>query len=326
MKKLHIWFLAGWLLAGCGRVATPSPEAGLTAESSPSAQARAATATATPPATATPRPVTPVATSTPTVTPTPVIYAVQSGDTLLKIAIQFDRPVEAIQEANGIIDPRFLQIGQELVIPPPETDPEAPPSPTPTPPPLEIEALNFQETRQGTLWGLGEVSNPGDEYLTEVVVEASLFDGSGVLLAREATYTQLDVVPPEQAIPFAILFDSPPDEFAQYQVVAVSGVPLSEQARYYFELEPIEVQGRQTGVATYELQGQLRNTGSGDVEAIRLVAVAYDDRDRVLAQRQAELAVTVLKAGAITPFEIELTITRGIVDNYQVLAQGLAAQ
>ncbi len=324
MRKLVIWLLLGWLVTGCGRVVTPAPEAAIKVQPTPTAQPIAATPI--PPATTTPRPVTPVATPTPTVTPTPIIYAVQSGDTLLKIAIQFDRSVEAIQEANGIIDPRFLQIGQELVIPPPEIDPEAPPTPTPTPPPLEIGALNFIETRQGTLWGLGEVANPGNEYLTEVVVEASLFDAAGVLLARAATYTQLDVVPPHQAVPFAILFDSPPGDFAQYQVVAVSGVPVSDQSRYYFELEPFDVQGSPIGVSTYRLSGQLRNTGPSDAESIRLVAVAYDATDKILAQRQAELAVSLLKAGATTAFEIDLIIPRGIVDHYHVLVQGLVAQ
>ncbi|MEW5961116.1 MAG: FxLYD domain-containing protein [Chloroflexota bacterium] len=324
MKKLAIWLVLGWLLSGCGQVVTPTPAA--VVKTQPPPTARQAAATPAPPPTATPRPVTPAATPTPTVTPTPIIYAVQSGDTLLKIAIQFDRTVEAIQEANGIIDPRFLQIGQELVIPPPETDPAAPPTPTPTPPPLVIEALNFVETRPGALWGLGEVANPGDEYLTEVVVEAALFDGAGVLLARAAAYTQLDIVPPHQAVPFAILFDSPPGDFAQYQVAAVSGVPVSEQARYYFDLETFDLHGDPTGVSTYRLGGQLRNTGAADAESIRLVAVAYNAEDKVLAQRQAELAVSLLKAGAATTFEIDLIIPRGMVDHYRVLVQGLTAQ
>ncbi len=321
MPRLIWWIIAASILTGCGRLVTPTPQANVTFSPSPSPTRVVATSTARP--TATPRPVTPIASPTPTVTPTPVIYAVQAGDTLLKIAIQFDISTEAIQEANGIIDPRFLQIGQELVIPPPETDPEEPPTPTPTPPPLDIEAVNFVETRQGTLWGLGEVSNPGPDYLTQVVIEAALFDDAGVLLAREATFTQLDVVPPNQAVPFSILFDSPPGEFAQYQVVAVAGVPLSGQTRYYFDLEAFDLRGSPEGIATYRISGQLRNTGQSDAESIRLVAVAYDENGRMLAQRQAELAVSLLKAGAISSFDIDLIIPRGNVDHYDVLVQGL---
>ena len=109
-------------------------------------------------------------------------------------------------------------------------------------------------------------------------------------------------------------------------MVAVAGVPLSEQARYYFDLEPFDLQGSPEGAATYRLTGQLRNRGSVDAESIRLVAVAYDQDDKVLAQRQAELAVRLLKAGAATPFAMDLIITQGIVDHYKVLVQGLKAQ
>ena len=124
-------------------------------------------------------------------------------------------------------------------------------------------------------------------------------------------------------MPFAILFDTPPSSFAQYQVSAVAGVPLSERTRYYFDLETFDLRGSPEGVAIYRVNGQLRNRGSVDTEAIRLVVVAYDEEDRVLAQRQAELAVDVLRAGATTPFELDLLIAKGIVDRVEVLAQGL---
>ena len=325
MKQLTWWFVVACLLTGCGRLVTPTPESpALNLEPTPSPEITAPTNTPHP--TATPRPATPLATPTPTVTPTPLIYTIQSGDTLLDIAIRFDRSTEAIQEANGIVDPRFLQIGQELIIPPPKENLEDPPTPTPTPPPLVVEGINFLETQQETLWCLGQVSNPGCESLSEVVVEASLYDGTGVLLAREAAFTQLDVVRPDQAAPFAILFDTPPSSFAQYQVVAVAGVPLSEQARYYFDLEAFDLRGSQKDVSTYRLSGQLRNWGTIDAESIRLVAVVYDEDNLVLAQRQAELAVELLKAGAITPFEMDLILPHGVVDHYEVLVQGLKVQ
>jgi LysM repeat protein len=284
------------------------------------------TPTSTPRPTATPRVATPIATATPTITPTPIIYTVQPGDTLLKIALQFDRSGEAIQETNGIVDPRFLQIGQTLIIPPAKEGPDNPPTPTATPLPLDITAINFQKTSQDTLWCLGVVTNPGPLPLTQVVIEASLLDSGGALLAREAAFTQLDVLQPGRSSPFAILFDSPPSSFAQYQIGAVSALPWSEQTRYYFDLEVFDLQGSPEGIATYRVTGQLRNRGLIDAEAIRLVIVAYDQDERLLAQRQAELAVNILKAGATTPFEIDLIIRQGVVGHVEVLAEALQAQ
>jgi LysM repeat protein len=54
---------------------------------------------------------------TPTPTPTPVVYIVQSGDTLLGIALAFDVDADALAARNGIEDPRNLQTGQRLIIP-----------------------------------------------------------------------------------------------------------------------------------------------------------------------------------------------------------------
>jgi LysM repeat protein len=54
---------------------------------------------------------------TPTPTPTPVIYVVESGDTLLQIALQYGVDVEALATRNGIDDPRSLRTGAKLIIP-----------------------------------------------------------------------------------------------------------------------------------------------------------------------------------------------------------------
>jgi uncharacterized protein YkwD len=74
------------------------------------------------PVTVTPSPTAPTPTPTPTVSPTPtlepVYYIVEPGDTLLEIALDYDTTVEAIMLANGLADPRALQIDQQLIIPP----------------------------------------------------------------------------------------------------------------------------------------------------------------------------------------------------------------
>lgn len=63
-----------------------------------------------------PGPATPLPSPVPS--PTPLNHIVQAGDTLLALAAQYDTSVEAIMIANEISDPRGLQIGQELLIPP----------------------------------------------------------------------------------------------------------------------------------------------------------------------------------------------------------------
>ena len=80
--------------------------------------------TATPTATPTPQS-TPAPTATPTSTATPSpgsqVYVVQSGDTALGIAFQFDITMAQLAAANNTTEAglRTLQIGQRLIIPPP---------------------------------------------------------------------------------------------------------------------------------------------------------------------------------------------------------------
>ena len=47
----------------------------------------------------------------------PPVYVVQSGDTLGKIATEFDVPVADIMAANGLDNPNVINAGQSLIIP-----------------------------------------------------------------------------------------------------------------------------------------------------------------------------------------------------------------
>jgi len=65
------------------------------------------------------------ATETPTEAPTAtpaslVVHVVLPGETLSSIGRQYGVTYQAIMEANGMTDPNLLQVGQELIIPPPE--------------------------------------------------------------------------------------------------------------------------------------------------------------------------------------------------------------
>ncbi len=71
------------------------------------------------PVTATPTPRTPATPkSSPTPTSAPISHTVQKGEVLLSIAEEYDTTVEAIMLANDITNPRTLQVGQQLIIPP----------------------------------------------------------------------------------------------------------------------------------------------------------------------------------------------------------------
>ena len=104
-------------------VATSTPRAAGAATPVSTTTAAGTPTTGETPAAAAASPV-PTTTAAPTQTPAPTAtprpgrrYLVESGDTLLGIAIQFGATVGAITAANGITEDSLLRIGQELVIP-----------------------------------------------------------------------------------------------------------------------------------------------------------------------------------------------------------------
>ncbi len=185
-------FLAA-LLAACGKVVTPQPT---TAVVSP-----ASTATATPHGrlTATAPLPPPADTATPTITPTPIIHVVQGGETLLGIAIDYGVSLEALQAANGIEDPRFLQVGQRLLIPIGQQAGGATPGlllPTPTPMPIGLRGVALYETPVGSLLCLGEIVNTTDVSIINAQVHLMLYDAAGQSVAEADAVAAADLVPP----------------------------------------------------------------------------------------------------------------------------------
>lgn len=87
----------------------------------PTATSGPAQPTATPTPTATPGPSQPTPTPkpSPTATPSPVgfYYTVRPGDNLFRIALRFGTTINAIAQANGILNPRLIRVGQVLWIP-----------------------------------------------------------------------------------------------------------------------------------------------------------------------------------------------------------------
>ncbi len=315
---LVAWLTAG-ALAGCGRILEPpTPTMAAALSPTPSSTPRP---TATRRATFTPVPATPSNTPTPTMTPTPVIYVIKKGDTLLAIARQFGVTVQEIQDVNGITDPRRLKIGQEIIIPlePGEGEPTA--VPTPTPVMLYIQGLAFYRTPADSLWCLGEVVNRSGQPAEEVQVQVSLHDEQGRLLASGAAFTQLDIVAAGGRAPFAILFSAPPASFAQYQTRVLSGVPSTHLGPRYPDLEVTEEWGGWLEAGTYQVRGQVRNSGTADAERVALVVTLYDNEGHVVGARTVGIAAELFLAGALAPFDITLT-PLGSVARHDVQVQG----
>jgi len=301
------------LLCGCGQVITiPTP--------TPATASVVNLPAVTPRPTSTPAPATPASPSTPASTPTPTIYKVKAGDTLIDIAKQYGITVEALQEANAILNPNRLQINQELVIPVGGHGPQAPPTSTPPPLPFEVKGLGFYETPAGSLWCLGEVENTSGRDLERVQVEVSLQDEEDRVVARESAFVALGIVPQGGKTPFAILFASSPVSFAKYQALPLSGEAVTYMGNRYWDLTIAEQQG-EAQAHYFTVEGMVQNTGQADAETVTILVTAYDAQGRVTGFRQADLE-SAPAAGESVPFRVNLLPFGGTVVTYAVQVQG----
>jgi LysM repeat protein len=308
------------LLSGCGQIVT------LTPTSTP-----APTPTGTvvlsggpiPLVTATPAPYTPAPTATPTVTPTLTFYSVQAGDTLENIASQYSISVAALQDVNGILDPRTLQPGQLLVIPPPPAAGGSAGKGTQTPTPIafDLQNVKFSPTNRGSLWILGEVYNSSAYTLEQVRVGVALLDDEGETLAEGDGMVMLNLVGQGEVAPFAILFPEAPREFESYVIYPVSAVPAFVGG-YYQDLVVKNLTSKGESYASYTIQGTVRNTGSEEAIDVQVVLTAYDLLDRVIASRKIVPDHNVVAVGGETTFTAILVPVGGPVERIHAVAQG----
>jgi LysM repeat protein len=239
----------------------------------------------------------------------------------LAIARQYGVTVQAIQDANGITNPRGLLPNQEIIIPVEVTNEEPTIVPTPTPIALDIRGLAFHRTPQGTLWSLGEVVNLSAEPAEEVQVQVSLHDGEGQLLAVGSAFSQLDILAGGGRAPFAILFSAPPTSFAQYQTRVLRGVPSTHLGPRYNGLEIVENWGGWEDETIYEVRGVVQNSGKADAEQVLVIVTLYDGEGHVVGARTLGISAELFLAGARAPFEVSI-VPMGSVTRYDVQVQG----
>jgi LysM repeat protein len=305
------------LLAGCGGQVITRPTSTPTSTPTPVV----IVPLPTPRSTATPAPYTPAPTATPTVTPTPFIYTLKGGDTLLGLAIEFDTTLQAIQDANGITDPRSLLVGQKIIIPREAAPLAGTPSPTASPLPFSVENMTFNHTPIGGLWGFGEIHNTTGADLEQASVTIDLLDDRGKVITTAQGHAQIDLVAPDGRAPFSVHFQDAPAEFASYSARPATGVK-GYIGSYYRDLTPKNLRGEGQRYTAYTVSGVIANTGPEEAVGVTVTVTVYDALGRVIGTRKAIPEHNVIPRGGETTFSVTITPAGGPVTNFRVSALG----
>jgi hypothetical protein len=234
-----------------------------------------------------------------------VIHVVAEGDNLLALSYEYDVSLKALIEANEIENPRYLQIGQRLVIPRGEDGSLAGQlTPTPTPMPLRIVGLAFHWTPAGSLWCLGEVENERDEFLELVQLRVTLYNVDGERVDEASGFTAADVVPGLGRAPFALLFANPPASgSASHEVAVVGAEPILYWGGRHRELVVEGLQAEMDG-AIFQVRGEVVNAGQENATDVELTITAYGAGGEVVGVRQA--AVEPLAVGERRTFVVPI--------------------
>lgn len=266
---------------------------------------------------------TPLPTPTPTPTATPIIYVIEAGDTLLELAILNNTTVEEIETFNPGIQPRLLQIGQQVILPPPATPVYSGTGPTPIPVQVVVSNISVIETALENVWVLGEVSNQGEYPVENVQVEVGLFDGAGQGLGQVSAWVVAGVIPAGEKAPFGVLVEGVVGTVAYPVASVVSGRTTLDLGTRYLDLVVSEVE---TAFAEGRvvLEGNVANVGESAAADITLITTLYDAQGNVIGYHQT-LLPTPLSAGEHSSFTLEITPPGGSPVHYAILAQGIRA-
>ena len=234
--------------------------------------------------------------------------------------------LQALQAANNIENPQFLQVGQRLVIPTGEETPGTTPGlllPTPTPLPFSVRGVSFYETPVGSLWCLGEIVNTTEFALANVQIHVTLFDAAGEPLAEADADADADLIPPGERSPFGILFTDPPSDWVNPQVTIVRGQEAAALADSYVPIAVTEVEG-QPSESQFRASGTVRNTSEEQVAGeVSVIVTTYNAEGAVTGFRHGTAeGGEALAPGATAPFSLLVTYHGDAPKDFSIIAVG----
>jgi LysM repeat protein len=313
MKRLA---LLACLLAACNSatpVVTTSPIA-------PTATLRALPTQTATPAFPTALPTdTPLPTPTPLPTATPIVYIIQSGDTLIGIAVKNNVSLEALETVNPGINPGNLQVGQGVFIPPPEEDPLAPNQAVlATPLPITIPSFACSPTPVASLVCLSEFTNTTDQPIINLSVRVTLLNSDNSIGDSTVAFSPLDLIPPGMSVPLGAVFNGGSQRVAiTAPITAEVGGSLAD---LYATLTTMDVTGASDEGGVFTLTGTITNTSPTALNTVVLVGTVYNSAGAVTGYRK-EPWPQPLASGEMLSFRLTMPGVTSAA-RWQVVAQG----
>jgi hypothetical protein len=258
---------------------------------------------------------TPVHTATqlPSPTSTPRSHSVKLGETLGGIALIYNVSLDGILSINPEVNPNAMTVGMTILIPA-GTQIPGNQTPFPTPIAMPVTDLNCLADSSKGVWCFGLIENITDSILESVVVNINLADQQATALFSQKALLPLNVLFPDEKLPFAAYFSPEmPDPF-QFSAQFSSSIPLDVEVNQYLRVEILDQQITINDSSTAHVSGSFElpeNTSH-----IWVVAIALNESGEIIGLRKWE--PTDPEAGV---FEFNLYAVSGQIAEVQVFAE-----
>jgi len=238
----------------------------------------------------------------------------------LGIAQSFNVTLDELLAANPDIDPNFLIVGDEVIIPTGEGSLAVFAAPTPIA--VELAEPRCYPVADGGLWCLVMARNPLPQALENVSAQITLYDPAGGQMDQQLAIAPLNVVPVGEAIPLAVLFPGPiPDNFSA-QADLSTALPLEPGSNRYYQIN-IDVEKTEIAPTFGDVEGVITLTGEeGNALAnqVWVAALAFDAEGSIVGLRKWESTAQISPGDALS-FQITVYSLGPSIAEIQVLGE-----
>jgi LysM repeat protein len=259
--------------------------------------------------------------------PTPQAYSVRANDTFLGIALAFGLTREELLAANPGLNPDFLSIGQQLLIPAPGGQGTATPIPSPTPLPLGTSDPRCYPSTSGGWWCLVSVTNTTGGPVEGLNGFLNLLGTGGEPLLTVPIYPPLNLLPSDQVMVLATYLAPPVPEFTRVVAALTMAVPVQAAETRYASLD-WSVTHTQPSADQLSWEVTVRIRVPADSAALWRLGVgllALDGQGQVVGFTKWE-PVDAMRPGEQVEGNLTVFSLGPRIDRVEVLAEALVAQ
>lgn len=251
---------------------------------------------------------------TPAPSPTPFMHEVKKGETMLGIAFQYGVSLDDLKAANPGVDPQFLSVGKQIVIPIQGEIPII--IPTLTPVPVLWQKPVCYRTGDGGAWCILSVTNQLESIVENLSAWIGLYSAKGEYIANQVAYAELNLLHPGDTLPLMSFFPPPLPEKIEVQGKVLSGFLVDAMETRYLDLDTnvTEVVLSPDG-SQVEVRGEvIIPEGTPKPSQLWAMILAYDTSGNIIGARKWESS-----GGA--EFNLTVYSLGGIIDHVEVLTE-----